>query len=427
MKKQSESRPAERLLILAVSLGGVLEWYEIGLYVYWPLIILGKLLTFEMPIAETINVALVIATGFIARPLGGILFGRWGDRKGRKSPFAWSIVLVSIPSLLIGFLPSYMLWNSVSLVFFTAVKFLQGIPAGGELPGAICYLSENGIPERRRYLCSFAFVGPQIGLLLSLGVCLLLQLLCTQEILMHTWWRMVFFVSGLIGVCGIYLRRKLHDSLDFSHLKGRNHLMQHPIRRLFNTHARNVAAGILLSIFQVVTFCVLTIMPSWYYKSLFQLSTRNNLMISSTTLLFCAITLPLIGKISTLYRKIPLLEISAVGVLILAYPFYWSIINLNLTFVLCTQAALAIFYCVQAALLPSLVASLFPVSLRYTGIGCSFNIVDGVFWGLVPVLSITFVGATGNPASFVVLLPISAIIFLLSLRIFKNTMHVQRT
>jgi MFS family permease len=422
MKKQSE-----KLLVSAVSLGGILEWYEIGLYIYWPLIILGKLLSFEMPIMDAINVGLVIATGFIARPLGGMLFGRWGDTKGRKSPFAWSVLLVSVPSLLIAFLPSYMLWNTVSLVFFTVVKFLQGIPAGGELPGAICYLSENGIPERRRYLCSFTFVGPQIGLLLSLAVCLLLESVFAQETLMKTWWRMVFFVSGMMGICGFYLRRKLHDSLDFSHLKSHSHSMQHPFRRLFSTHAKHVVAGMLLSIFQVVTFCVLTIMPPWYYKSIFQLSSKENLIISSVTLFFCAVTLPLIGKISSLYRKTPLLEISAVGSIILAYPFYWSVFNLNLLFALCIQAILVVLYCIQAALLPSLIANLFPVSLRYTGIGCSFNIIDGIFWGLIPILAITLRDAVGSPASFVFFVPISAIIFLLSLRFFKDTVNMQRT
>lgn len=423
MKKQSE-----KILILAVSLGGVLEWYEIGLYIYWPLIILGKLLTFEMPIADAINIGLVIATGFIARPLGGMIFGRWGDTRGRKSPFIWSVLFASIPSLLIVFLPSYMLWNSISLVFFTTVKFLQGIPAGGELPGAICYLSENGMPKRRRYLCSFTFVGPQIGLLLSLAVCLLLESVFSQKTLMETWWRMVFFVSGTIGICGFFLRRKLHDSLDFSHLKNRNHAIQHPLRKLFGAHIKNVIAGMLLSIFQVVTFCVLTIMPPWYYKSIFQLKPKENLIISSATLLFCAATLPLIGKLSNLYRKIPLLKISAVGSIILAFPFYWSVLNSNLLFSLSMQATLVILYCIQAALLPSLIANLFPVSLRYTGIGCSFNIIDGIFWGLIPILaSSTLKDEAGNPASFVFFVPISAIIFLVSLQVFKTTVNTQQT
>lgn len=405
------------LLILAVTIGGILEWYEIGLYIYWPLIILSDYFTIEMPLAEAINTVLVIATGLIARPLGGIIFGRWGDIRGRKTPFTWSIVFVAIPSLLIGILPSYMVWSVFSLIFFTIIKFFQGIPAGGELPGAICYLFEARESTKRQYLCSFTFVGPQLGLLLSLCFCFLLKLSFNEEELMRKWWRVIFLFSGLIGLAGFVLRTKLHESFDFSHLHTSH--ITHPIKQLFIRCKDSVKTGIVLSLFQVSTFCILTIMPAWYYRELFGLTDQQNLLINTLILTCCVFLLPFFGKISS-HLKWPFLDISAWGTIIFAYPFYLSIKIGNLIITIIIQMILVLLYSMQSALLPSLIASLFPTSLRYTGIGCSFNIVDGVLWGLIPILSTILERITGTIAYFSLFLPMTAAIFIIYLHKHKR-------
>jgi MHS family proline/betaine transporter-like MFS transporter len=415
-----DSKKSDWILILAVSVGGFLEWYEIGLYIYWPLIILGDMSNLEIPAAEAINTGLVLATGFFARTLGGWLFGRWGDRKGRKIPFTWSIAMVALPSLLIVFLPSYIVWSVFSTILFTSIKFIQGIPAGGELPGAICFLAENGRFNKRKYLCSYTFVGPQFGLLFSMAICLILQLAFTQRELMEFWWRLIFLTSGIIGILGLYLRNKLHESTEFESLKHHKHILKSPIHELFKTHSRTVFLGIGISVFQVVSFCILTILPSELYKDIFKLNAFQNFTVNSLSLLACALAPPFIGKFSSFFNKIPLFSISAYGVLILSYPFYSAIIANNLAYTLILHSIMIALYSIQAALLPSLLADIFPTRMRYTGIGFSFNVCDGVLWGIIPILSSLLMQKTGNSGSFIIFLPISAIIFLLSFAYLKK-------
>src|ERR1700722_19426931 len=139
-------------MIVALTIGSVLEWYEIFLYIYWAPIIGRVFFNYSSTLADLISTLLVFAFGFLSRPLGGLIFGYIGDRWGRKKSIIISIVLIALPSIAIGFMPSYAKWNSFSAIFLVVMRLLQGIPAGGELPGAMCYLEEIATPEKRRYV-----------------------------------------------------------------------------------------------------------------------------------------------------------------------------------------------------------------------------------------------------------------------------------
>lgn len=414
------ARSSETSIILAVTFGSILEWYEIGLYIYWAQIIEKVVFDFALPVIEAVNTFMVFLVGFFARPLGGLIFGYFGDRWGRKTSFTLSVIFASIPSFLVGLMPSYSGWSLFSLVFFSVMKFLQGFPAGGEVPGAICYLSENTTPERKKYVCSYALVGPQIGLLFSLVECLLLKKYLSYEDLSQWGWRISFLICGLLGVIGYFLRKRLHESLLFEHLKSEHKLLKKPIREAFTTYGSRIFLGFVVSIFEVVAFCTLTIVPSEYFKELFNLNDNLNLTINCILLTICAIAPPIIGKIADTYKNIPLLKISAVVCVLLSYPFYLAVSKISLVFTLIIQIILILFFSIQVALLPSLLSDLFPTSIRYTGVGFSFNVCDGVLWGITPILSFLLIQSTNQPASFIILLPLAAIIFLTSFYYIKK-------
>lgn len=411
---------SRKSIIPAVTIGSILEWYEIGLYIYWATIIERVLFDYAVPIGEAINAVSAISVGLIARPLGGYIFGCLGDHKGRKKAFTLAVVFISIPTLLIGFAPSYSDWNLFSITFIAIMKFLQGIPAGGEIPGAICYLAENSTDSQRRYACSFAFVGPQIGLLLSLTECLVLQEFLPTEDLLEWGWRISFLTCALLGALGFFLRRKLHESHQYKQLKDKHKALNHPIHEVFKKYKKRIVLGFCVSVFDTTAFCLLTVIPAIYFKQLFGLSDSQNLIICSTMFIICIVVPPFIGKMADRYKKFPMLELSAIVFILLSYPLYYYINISDLIYTLWIQFFLVVFFCIQVALLPSVIAGLYPTRVRYTGIGFSFNICDGVLWGLVPILSSFLIQKTGMVASFVIFYPISAIIFLISYYFIKK-------
>ena len=263
--------------LAAVNIGGALEWYEIGLFISWPIIIEGKANLFKQSLADSLNltgilamIALSLASGG-SRGIGAWLFGILGDKTGRKGAFSLSVLLATLPSLILPLLAlsvPYELWIGYSPIIFAIVKVFQGIPAGGEFPGAICYLAETGNhctnqPSwiGRRYMCSYTVLGPQIGLMLSMIVCLILKSMFSTEILVRNGWQIVFLISGLMGLVGYVMRHKLHETHSFLDIKSHHKITANPLKTLFSEHLSNVTFGFIVSIFETVLFIVISLMP----------------------------------------------------------------------------------------------------------------------------------------------------------------------
>ncbi len=416
-------------VIMAVNIGGALEWYEIGLFISWPLIILGSSDLFEQTIADSINTGILLMMGFAVasgglRGIGGWFFGWKGDKEGRKGAFTLSILLATLPSLivpLISFFVPYKEWGRYVAIIFAIVKLFQGIPAGGEFPGAICYLAETGtshhnVPSwiNRRYMCSYTILGPQIGLMLSMIVCLVLKNFFSLEFLLHQGWRIVFLISGLIGVGGFIIRKKLHETSAFMNIKAHREIAINPVRTIFSKFFSKLAFGFILSVFETVLFIVISLIPLYYSKNPFLLSYNEIIYFSLGSTVLRSICLILIGRLLVKYNNFPWLKTSAWGVIVLSFLLYLSFVKGSLLFSIFINIAIIFLYSIQAAVLPSLLAELFPTRVRYTGIAFSFNICDGIL--LTVVTSICYQIISNNSAYFVFLLPIAGIIFLINMK-----------
>ena len=249
----------QRNVILAVTFGNLLEWYEIYLYVYWSPVI-AKL--FFPPEAEKINLSrtfLIFAVGFLARPLGGLFFGRLGDSIGRKKAFILSLVMMTIPTILTGFLPTYGQVGILAPVFLTCIRFLQSFPAGGELPGAICYLYECSEIHRRRYSCSWAFFGVLSGLLFSTTECFILEILLSQKDLITWGWRISFLFGGIIGLCGVLVRSRLHETPLYQEMAKHSQIVKEPIFRVLYEYRKVLFRGILFWCFNSAAAFFITV------------------------------------------------------------------------------------------------------------------------------------------------------------------------
>lgn len=442
MKKISKFKASDSraFILTAITIGGSLEWYEIGLFIAWPLLVESSEAGFDISLAESINagamlilVALALANGG-ARALGGWFFGKKGDEKGRQVAFPLTLLASTLPSwslAILSFFLTYEHWLTYSTVIFAIVKFFQGMPAGVELPGAICYLSEtaNGHKKHpswlsRRYMCSYALLGPQIGLALSALLCLALKAFLSPRFLIEHAWRYVFIVSGLIGIGGYMMRKKIHETAEYLELRVHHGVTHKPLKILFTKYPSRVFLAAVLSIFEVVTFAVLSIVPYYYLRDPFYLSSYTIIYLTLGYSGLSSLLLPFIGFLSTRIPSFPWLRLSVWGVIITTPALYFALLYGAFGASLIFVGILVFFLSIQGAILPSILAEIFPVRVRYTGIAFSFNICDGVLWSATTGICVLFLAL--NKPAFLILLPISAIIFLIATRMGRKEEQIYR-
>lgn len=217
MQTKSHLSKQQFKVISIITFGGILEWYEIYSFVYLAPI-LGKLFfNYHSGLMNLLSSFLLFGTGFISRPFGAILFGRIGDLIGRKTAFLYSIIIMTIPTFFMGCLPTYAVIGVAAPILFYFLRFIQSIPASGEIPGTICFLYENADEENIKFITSWTNVGNQIGATLGLLEILLIDSFLSEETLLTWGWRISFWSGGLLGLFGIYLRKKLLETPIFKY------------------------------------------------------------------------------------------------------------------------------------------------------------------------------------------------------------------
>ena len=158
----------QKHVVRVVNFGNILEWFDVYSFSYLAKILAEKFFPFQNSLESLLLSFLVFGLGFLARPIGGIIFGRIGDHLGRKKAFVLSIVTLTVPTFLMGLLPTYESWGIYAPISLCALRLLQSIPTGGEIPGTICYLFENANDKNRRFMTSWNAVANQIGAIIAI-------------------------------------------------------------------------------------------------------------------------------------------------------------------------------------------------------------------------------------------------------------------
>lgn len=409
----------EKSIIVPVTIGSMFEWFDVFLFIYWAPIMAKNFFDFSTPIEELIYTLLILGTGFIALPMGGVIFGRIGDKWGRRTSFLISIVAITVPSIAVAFTPNFTDWAYGSLIYIGIMRFLKGIPAGGELPGAWCLLYEGASPERRRYVSSYLFVGPQIGQTLSMVLVFSLQKFLTNAQLLSWGWRLSFLIGGVIGIIGYFVRMRLHESIPFEHLKAERKIEQNPLRESFRDHKKNLVLAFFISIFEVVGYFMIYFFLFENSKTILHINPSHTLLIYALYMIALTVMMPLIGRLGNRLRNRFLFKLSAWGVIAFSFPFYLAVESGSIYWIFFFLNLLILFFGVQFSLLPALIGGLFPTAVRFTCIGFSFNIADGVIGGAIPGIGAWLLQITGKPGAFIVLFPLTAVIFLFCLYFIK--------
>ncbi|MBS0604470.1 MAG: MFS transporter [Verrucomicrobia bacterium] len=407
-----------RSSILAVTIGGALEWYEFSLYIYLSPVIAQHYFSSYPPSTGLILTALIFAIGFISRPIGGLFFGHIGDRYGRKIAMLVSIIMITIPTLGMSLLPesSNMLIMPCLLLF---LRLLQGILTGGELPGMVCYLTEGVPPNKERFISSLAFVGPQLGMLVSILECTFLENALTPENFISWGWRISFLVGGLIGLMGCFLRSRLKETHNFILLKQHSRVNRRPVLTSLFYHKKNLLIAVLLVAAPLGTDFLIFGYSNIYLQKALGCTTEASLLIIALLLLFTTLMQPLFGKLGDHFPNKPLLIIATIGLILISYPLYYCISH-QMPISIALAVMTAIFISCYYALVPFALSRLFPTSVRYSCIGLSYNTGACLFGGTAPLFAMLLVKGTSDMASPSLIIIASSALSLITLMYLKE-------
>ena len=381
--------------ILLASLGGALEFYDFIVYGVFARAIAATFFPTTDPLVGQVLAFSVFAGGYLARPFGGLLLGALGDRFGRRTVFLASLGLVSATTVLMGLLPGYASWGAGAAIAMVALRLVQGLCLGGELPCAIVYAVETA-PRRGGFACGVLFFCVNSGVSLAALVSLAINGLMTPDSAFAEGWRIAFVLGGATGLLSFVLRRRLHESSEYAAM--RDLASRTPLRELFAGHAPSLLIGsgvsAATSVFNGMMFAYL---PAYLVGALHytpaEASLAQNVGLATTSLGLLAV--------SALGDRIPrrlLLGVGAALLAVLAYPFFAALqarsLGLVPLFVLAGLVA-ALFNGTFAMI----TADLFPTRVRFSGVAVSYNLSQTLFGGTVPLLAATLVATTGSPTA----------------------------
>lgn len=385
--------------VIACNVGVCFEGFDFIAYTAFAAII-GKLF---FPAGDALVSALLVFGGFgaayIARPIGGLFWGVYADRFGRRRALASIAVFMGLGTLGIAIAPTYAAVGVAAPVMVLTARLVQGFAASGEFASATAMLVELAPPRRRAFYASTQMAAQVVTVGLATGVAVLLTDNLTPEAL-ETWgWRLVFGLGALLAPFGLYMRARLAESPVFLAMQARGRAARTPIGHVLRAHAGALAqiAGIVV-ISAAALYLIFVFMPVFAGQQL-GLPSRDVRL----TIIFCAFAeMPVVllaGWIADRWGAARLLLVAALAYALIAPPLLvWLVLAPSMPAFVLVELACAMLLGVMTGPMPLVVSGLLPASVRSSGIGLVFNLVGAVFGGLGPFLITAYVGMTGDLA-----------------------------
>ncbi|MGE8485373.1 MFS transporter [Pseudomonas sp. FP1740] len=370
------------------ALGGALEIYDFIIFVFFALTLSQLFFPPEMPewlrLLQSFG---IFVTGYLARPLGGILMAHFADRLGRKKVFSLSILMMALPCLLIGIMPTYAQIGYFAPLLLLALRVLQGAAVGGEVPSAWVFVAEHAPVGHRGYALGFLQAGLTFGYLIgALTATFLAQAFTPAQILDYAW-RYPFLLGGVFGVIGVWLRRWLSETPVFMAMQAqREAAVELPLRTVLREHRLAMLPAMILTCVltsAVVVFVVIT--PTMMQKT-FGMTASHTFALSALGIVFlnigCVLAGLLVDRIGA-WRTVMLYSLLlplGIGVLYTCLIIEGQWIGL--------AYALAGLGCGVVGAVPSVMVSLFPARIRVSGISFTYNIAYAAWASVTPLLLI---------------------------------------
>lgn len=391
--------PVRRVALASLS-GSVLEWYDFFLYGFAATLVFGPLFFPNASATAGVLAALgTFAVGFVARPLGGVLFGHWGDRLGRKSTLVATLLIMGIPSFLIGLLPTYATIGPIAPTLLVLLRFLQGVGLGGEWGGAVLVVTETSPPNKSGFWGSLVQTGAALGQALATGSLFLLSWLLSAHDFLAWGWRVPFLLGITLSMVGVFIRLRVMESPEFTAIRRKGDVAAFPLRDAVRQHGRTmlVCFGIYLG-GVTVPFYVQSVFLTGYGANTLGLSSWGVLLGISALhgTAFVALTV-LGGRLADRVGAGGVIRAGLFALLVLPPVGLLLVLSgtASLPALLIAVALTGAPMWVVWGAVPKYFSEAFPARVRYTGISLSGQ-SSTIIGGLIPLLLTSLVAQVGG-------------------------------
>lgn len=389
-----------RRVVISSILGAVIEWYDFFLYGVVAGLFFNQLFFPDFdPRIGTMLAFATFAVGFVARPLGGVIFGHFGDKIGRKKVLILTLEIMGIATVAIGLIPSYAtigIWAPVLLIL---CRLAQGIGLGGEWGGAVLMSFESAPAHKRAFYASLPQIGMSVGLLLASGVIGFASMLLTDEAFLNWGWRMAFILSAILLIVGSYMRKTVQETKDFSEAKAKLPEAKYPLLDAFKRYPKMMLACMGARFIDGVSFNVFGVYSLTFLTQNHGIDRTHALwavMISSVVM---SVFIPVWGHVADRIGKAKVYGICALILGFASFPAFWIIENhADSFFLVCLAIGLpfGILHSAVFGTMASLFSESFDPSVRYSGISFVYQFTAIFASGLTPLFATVLTGWAGG-------------------------------
>nr|WTB32748.1 MHS family MFS transporter [Streptomyces sp. NBC_00830] len=403
-----------RRVVASASIGTIVDWYDFFLYGTASALVFPKLFfPSASPAVGTLLSFAVYATGFVARPLGGVLCGHFGDRLGRKRVLMVTLLVMGIATTAIGLLPTYNAIGVAAPVLLVVIRLVQGLAAGGEWGGASLLTLEH-TTGRRGFWGSFLSAGVYVGMLIGNLIFVILNSLMSQTQMLAWGWRIPFVISILIVAVGVYMRRRVSETPEFERLRSTGARSRFPLLDALRTHPRNVLAIFLMRIGQNTCFYIVSVFCLSYATGTLGIASQVTLTALLIGAVAAALLCPLWGWLADRVGFGKVMTFSLIAGAVAAFPLFLILeTRQSVPIIVFITAVIAIANASNDAIQPGYFTSLFGANIRYSGMSIGREGGTIIGGGLAPLIATWLLSTFGGwwaVAAWIVITSLAGII-----------------
>ena len=396
MKTDTNQTKIDRRSLIAGFSGNIMEWYDFTVYGFFATIIGTQFFPDEDKIVQLISAFGIFAAGYLMRPIGGIIFGHIGDKQGRKKALLISILMMAIPTTLIGLLPTYDSIGWFSALLLVILRLFQGLSVGGEFTGSISFLVEKAPKDKRGFYGSWTTFGVFGGMLIGAAIAAIITAVFTTKQVADFGWRIPFLFGAVIGIAGLYLRKDMSDDKNFKKIMEEKRTYKIPLTEFFAHYKMQSFKIIMLSwAFGVSVYLIFIFLPS-YLHTFLHVKLDDALSIHTIAIIFMILIIPFFGHLSDKFGRKFILFISLIGFVVFSYPIFFLMFQKSFWAILVAMLLFSILEGLFQGTIPAIMTEAFPAKVRYTGLSVSYNIALALFGGTTPLVSVWLIKISGG-------------------------------